>query len=239
MKKSTYTHLPRVNQEFNNNLVTKNMILSKRFNIKSFKNVASCLLSSIVAISILGIANKSVAQNRNERSGFIAVMRLNKNNEFLFIRQEATIVEKVKKPSRNINNEEVEPDLLENIVGKLQYVVQAGKNKFKKHLAPTTIVQLSDCKENGWCRLEKIIENQGNKGQEWENPNFRARHSHTYPNVGNEETQVPLEAWVPSNNFCDIDGNARPLIDCSRQTRDMVEANPEVKGFKIIRSGNQ
>ncbi|MEI2579994.1 hypothetical protein [Scytonema sp. PRP1] len=219
MKKITYTHLPRVNQEANNNLVTKKMVLSKKFKIKSLKITASCFFSSIIAISILGIANKSVAEVRNERQSFVAVMRLTKSGELLFIRRVPMIMETVKLPTQYINEKnEVDPEvLIDNIVGQIQYSGRPSDDPLlEKHLYPTTIVRLSGCREDGWCSLEKIIYHEG---EQLIRASYAAKFKESYP----EQSTMVLEAWVPSSNFCDIKQGPQPLLDCSRETIDMVK----------------
>ena len=233
MNKSTYKHLPRVNQESKKNLVTQKMILSKRFKIKLLKNAASCLLSSIVAISILGIPKKSVAQNVNERPGFLAVMRLNKNHEFLLIRREPTIVEKVKFSIQSLNNMEFEPDLLKNVVLQLEYLSKPGEGAFAKDLFPTTIVELDRCGENGWCRLKRIIYSE-TKLKEEENDG-KIYKDILYGEYSEYKEDSRFSTWVPSSNFCDMNGNSIPLINCSGETTEMVRANNLVKGYQILK----
>lgn len=233
MKKNTYTHFPRVNQKANNNLITKKMFLSKKLNMKSLRIAASCFLSSIAAISILGIADKSVAQS--EERAFRAVMRINDKESqeqvrFLFIRREPTIVEKVSIKETNLNPNKPVSGYLENAVGQLEYLKTNGESfGYRNNLSPTTVVELSNCREDGWCELKEIVRHHKEPEDIWTVSTYLANSLRNSAEIA-DQSSAELPKWVASSNFCDVqyDTNDKTderssLLDCSEPTRKMVE----------------
>ncbi len=219
MEKNNYTYSPKLNQDSNNNLPTKKMFLSKRFNMKSLKIAASCLLSSFVAIPILGtFDNRAYAE-------FPAVMRLNEleSKDILILRKErslSTYFEQVElfiedSPNKSIVERQI------NGVGKLDYKRLHDDNYY---LLPTTVVLLNLCRNDGWCSLKQIV-----KGDRTWNKGFE-----NYERQNNTQLAKPnLRLWVPASHFCDMTG-AEPLLDCSERTRKRVyQDNQRLKLYDI------
>ncbi|MBD0262412.1 MAG: hypothetical protein ICV85_09285 [Tolypothrix sp. T3-bin4] len=201
----TYTHLHRVNKEANGAPVAEKMNLSKSFNWKPGRKASSSLLSSILAISILGIADKSIAE-------FPAVMRIDqreiKGN--VFIRQEPSMLEYFVDEEYNLNTNVYEKYKNINRLGELINERIPDKNYY---LIPTTIVILDGCTQNGWCRLIGI--RRGNAT--WQQKIYERYQK----DLREYNPVVPLEAWVPATYFCDI-YSAGNLQDCSSLTKEYV-----------------